>query len=82
MQIPNKKCGALCHTNSFKLHESEVINSIYVVAKQEVFKYLLVSTVSCQIYVINYQSCQQIHKFDMQLHRTLQLELATDSMAP
>lgn len=54
VQIPNKKCGALCHTSSFKLNESEVINSIYCVAKQEVSKYLLVSTVSCQIYVINY----------------------------
>jgi hypothetical protein len=73
VQVTHKKCGALVPTNSFKLAESEVISSIYCAPKSGVHKYLVVATLSCQMYVINYQSCQNIHKFDLHQYRLSQM---------
>ena len=82
VQVIQKKCGALGHTNSFKLNETEVIQSIFCVEKSGNSKYLLIATISCQIYVLNYHSCQPIHKFDMQAYRISQTLSLPDHFVP
>ena len=60
-QIPNKKCGALIHLQSLKLTESEVISAIFDGGQN----YLLISTISCQIYLLNYITREYIYGIDL-----------------
>ena len=79
VQVPNKKCGALCHSYSLNLRDQEIITFIYQApnnspsgkdaqskskAKQH-SQYLLVSTLNCVIYVLNFQTRENLYLVDI-----------------
>lgn len=81
MQVAQKKCGLLAFVKPIRLHDCDSITFIQEVTssqlkigpKSKPNQYVLVGSLNCIIYLINYNSSEQILKFDLHAFRTSQL---------